>query len=283
MFEKSIWNCEIASNSQLLFSAAESSFLRVPHAVGAGKTFAVSGGWYGNNPFSHSCAGGPRYTPTLNSGEACRAALVLRFAAGRTLAVRRRILPNMPPPTAAQRHQAPPSRRPGTGRSVRHWQKGTPVLSVIRRSPAGLWRRLPIVASHWSQFVCLTWSRDPQQTCCCNAYCSLQYLVIWIIASQYNATFATFAIFAFSVSHCFALVHTSCFARFANTRFTGFRKYKFARFRKYVFRFARFRKFSKVFAMGSLLKGGARSRWRRTGAAWCRVDRDSFTASDWAS
>ena len=40
----------------------------------------------------------PRYAPTLNSGEARRAALVARFAAGRALAVRHK-----PPPCASQR------------------------------------------------------------------------------------------------------------------------------------------------------------------------------------
>ena len=43
----------------------------------------------------------PRYAPILNSGEARRAALVARFAAGRALAVCR--LPNKPQPSASQR------------------------------------------------------------------------------------------------------------------------------------------------------------------------------------
>ena len=60
--------------------------------------------------------------------------------------------PHPPQHAAAQCLQVPPSQRPVTGRSVRQWdwQKGTPVLSVIRR--AGLWQWLPIVAS---QCVCL--------------------------------------------------------------------------------------------------------------------------------
>ena len=65
----------------------------------------------------------------MADGEARRAAFVARFAAGRALAIRRRRLPNKPPLCLP----APPSRRPVTVRSVRHWQKGTtPVLSVIR-------------------------------------------------------------------------------------------------------------------------------------------------------
>ena len=46
-----------------------------------------------------------------------------------TLAVRHSSLLNMQP---TQCLQAAPSRRPVTGRSVRHWKKGTPVLSVMR-------------------------------------------------------------------------------------------------------------------------------------------------------
>ena len=45
--------------------------------------------------------------PTLNPGEARSAALVAQFAAGRALAVRRRLLPNKPPPSAAQRLRVP--------------------------------------------------------------------------------------------------------------------------------------------------------------------------------
>ena len=46
---KSMWNCEIASNSQILFSTAESSSPHVPHRVCNGKTFTVSCVSYGNN------------------------------------------------------------------------------------------------------------------------------------------------------------------------------------------------------------------------------------------
>ena len=49
MLVKSMWNCEIASNSKILFSTAKSSSLRVFKLVGAGKTFTVSGRWYRNN------------------------------------------------------------------------------------------------------------------------------------------------------------------------------------------------------------------------------------------
>ena len=45
----------------------------------------------------------PRYTPTPNSGEARRAALVPRFSAGRALAVRRSRLLNMLQPSASKR------------------------------------------------------------------------------------------------------------------------------------------------------------------------------------
>ena len=79
----------------------------------------------------------PALCCTLNSGEARRAALVARFAAGHALAIRSRRLPNKPPPCASQRllrGAPPPSRRPVNVGSVRHLQKGTtPVLSVIRR------------------------------------------------------------------------------------------------------------------------------------------------------
>ena len=44
----------------------------------------------------------PRYAPTLNSGEARRAALVACFAAGSALAVRRSSLPNKQQPIASQ-------------------------------------------------------------------------------------------------------------------------------------------------------------------------------------
>ena len=71
------------------------------------------------------------------SGEARRAALVARFAAGLALAIRSRRLHHKPPPGASQRllrGAPPPSRRPVNVGSVRHLQKGTtPVLSVIRR------------------------------------------------------------------------------------------------------------------------------------------------------
>ena len=50
-----------------------------------------------------------RYAPTLNSGEAHRAALVILFVAARTLAVRSSRLSNMPQPSATKRlpHGAP--------------------------------------------------------------------------------------------------------------------------------------------------------------------------------
>ena len=47
--------------------------------------------------------GRPHYARTLNSGEARRAALIARFAAGHALAIRHRRLPNKPPPCAFQR------------------------------------------------------------------------------------------------------------------------------------------------------------------------------------
>ena len=94
--------------------------------------------------------------------------------------------------------------------------------------------------------------------------------------------FATFATFTISVSHCFAMFSKSCFASFANevsqillfsvfrlfhvlqVLQMRFRKYicsqffvcfaRVARFHKYEFhKVSQFHKFSKVFAMGSLL------------------------------
>ena len=55
----------------------------------------------------------PCYAPTLNSGEARRAALVARFAADCALAIRRRRLPNKPPLSVSQRlcRRLPPHRR----------------------------------------------------------------------------------------------------------------------------------------------------------------------------
>ena len=51
-----------------------------------------------------------------------------------------------------------------------------------------------------------------------------------MIASQCNSTFAIFAIFAISVSQCFAKFRKSCFASFANASFARFRKCLFRSF-----------------------------------------------------
>ena len=60
---------------------------------------------------------------------------------------------------------------------------------------------------------------------------------------QCYSIFSTFAIFATSVSQCFAKFRKMCFASFANTSFARFRKYFFSQFYACFARFARFGKY----------------------------------------
>ena len=128
MSAKSMWNCEIALNSQILLS----QFCRIqfftcsPWSLCWEEVHCIRQLIWEQSFLSHSrCS---RYTLTLNSCEARRAALVLRFAAGRP----------PPHPSKTCRRPVPPSaslaalRNRTERKAVRHWQKGTQVLSVTR-------------------------------------------------------------------------------------------------------------------------------------------------------
>ena len=256
MLANSIWNSETASNSQefltqilpdsfwlKFFFLLHNPVLYVIHMESVLERLSLfPAGDKGTILFES-----PELWPhpeTLNSGEARSAALVTSFAAGSTLL------------------------------SVRHWQKGTTqVLSVIlRRAPTtvfdfGISMWLP-----WHSFA--TRSKRAVVT-----LLSDFGPIFWIIDSQSYCIHSptVFAIFAISVSQCFAKfrknhisqvlqvrespwqVFANTFSKyfefvsqdsqgFANTSSARFAILSFARIKKSVFH-----KFSKVFAMGSIL------------------------------
>ena len=134
-----MWNCDIASNSQILFSTAESNSLRDPHEVSTGKTFTVSSGWYGNNPFWVTVAAASTMPPssTLTRRSAPRSSLALLLAIPLLSAAAASPTCSCPMP-ASTSHPVPHNRTEREALAERYYQ----VLSVIN---TGLWRHLPNV------------------------------------------------------------------------------------------------------------------------------------------